>query len=194
MGRRGKPERIEALVEEWQACIQAGAWGYDASAGGLRRLADAIGIANAVLSRLQRAQLRAAAKVLPRQLSGTERLPLSDQDQVALRRWIMTYLVNGGADLLIPEGMRRQRLARLRDADRRRRHAERGLHAATVELPSDAWRQLAVVTKLLRAPSQGAALTHIIRDFLTRVHKQEKRRRSSFEPRVDNYGGLALDL
>jgi hypothetical protein len=194
MGRRGKPERIEALLVDWQTRIEEGERGYDSSAAGIQRLADAIGIDVANLSRRQRVQLRAAVQLLPRRLADRERPPLSDQDQIALRVWIKSFLITPGPELLITEGMRRLRLARLRDTDRRRLHAERGLHAATVELPQETWLQLHEVTKLLKAPSQRAALAHVIQDFLTRFRKQEKRRRSSLELCADNYGGLAPDL
>lgn len=151
----GRPQSIfhfQAVVDDWRCRLLAVSWSEN---GEVPLLALTIGLESAKIGPDQQKRLRAAAKALHPAMavvSGNADPPVRPD---ALDRWICRYLVRQGAELLIPDTLRRTVLARQRDARRRQVHAERGLRSARIEMSAASWKKVEAVQAAQEAAGRG---------------------------------------
>jgi hypothetical protein len=176
MGRPQSPETFQSVVNDWRRRLFAVAWGTNGAAGEAQALALVIGLESTGFGPEQHKRLRAATKALHSAVVEANGNADSSARPDALDRWICRYLVNQGADLLVPDKLRRAALAHQRDARRRRVHAERGLRSARIEMSEAIWQKLEAVQAALevaghRKVTLGMALEHIVSAHDARMKK-----------------------
>lgn len=151
----GRPQSIlhfQAVVDDWRRRLLAVAWSANGEAP---LLALTIGLESAEIGPDQQKRLRAAAKALHPAVAAANGHADPSARPDALDRWICRYLVHQGADLLIPDMLRRTVLARQRDAHRRQVHAERGLRSARIEMNAASWKKVRAVQVAQEAAGRG---------------------------------------
>jgi hypothetical protein len=180
MGRRHTPEHHQAVVDDWRRRLLAIPWGKAGAAGAARLLIMAVGGEFADSHRQPPERHTAAARTLQAAM-----LAVGDaRDRPdAVDAWIDRHLVRQGADLLIPEELRRTAFARARDAHRRQAHAGEGLHSARIEMRQAGWNALREIRARLEADgstklSLGAALEQIIAAHDSKARSTVRRKTS----------------